>query len=179
MSSDLRRLLAPAWMALALQYGRFLVVGMAATAVHVSLYVGCVALLGMAPLLANAIGFALGVQVSYFGHGRWTFRDAEGSRLRFWIVSGVGFALNTLFVYGMFAGASDPSVKAWYKALTWLPFNLIASVLYFVFLVKLSKADEDCSKAAGGADKAGTNGALYVVLCVAMIAANWIAMFAA
>ena len=85
-------------MALALQYGRFLVVGMAATAVHVSLYVGCVALLGMAPLLANAIGFALGVQVSYFGHGRWTFRDAEGSRLRFWIVSGVGFALNTLFV---------------------------------------------------------------------------------
>lgn len=98
MSSDLRRLLAPAWMALALQYGRFLVVGMAATAVHVSLYVGCVALLDMAPLLANAIGFALGVQVSYFGHGRWTFRDAEGSRLRFWIVSGVGFALNTLFV---------------------------------------------------------------------------------
>ncbi len=91
----------------------------------------------------------------------------------------VAIALNTLFVYGMFAGASDPSVKAWYKALTWLPFNLIASVLYFVFLVKLSKADEDCSKAAGGADKAGTNGALYVVLCVAMIAANWIAMFAA
>lgn len=98
MSSDLRRLLAPAWIALALQYGRFLVVGMAATAVHVSLYVGCVALLGMVPLLANTIGFALGVQVSYFGHGRWTFRDAEGSRLRFWVVSGVGFALNTLFV---------------------------------------------------------------------------------
>lgn len=98
MSSDLRRLLAPAWIALALQYGRFLVVGMAATAVHVSLYVGCVALLGMVPLLANTIGFAFGVQVSYFGHGRWTFRDAEGSRLRFWVVSGVGFALNTLFV---------------------------------------------------------------------------------
>jgi hypothetical protein len=87
--------------------------------------------------------------------------------------------LNALFVYGMFASASDPSVKAWYKALSWLPFNVIASVLYFVFLVKLSKADEDCAKAAGGADKVGTHGALYVVLCVVMIAANWIAMFAA
>ena len=80
--------------------------------------------------------------------------------------------LNALFVYGMFAGASDPSVKAWFKALSWLPFNVIASVLYFVFMVKLSKV-------GGGADKAGGNGALYIVICLAMIAANWIAMFVA
>jgi hypothetical protein len=70
-------------------------------------------------------------------------------------------ALNVLFVYGMFAGASDPSVRGWFKALSWLPFNVIASALYFVFMVKLSKA------------------APYVVICLAMIAANWIAMFVA
>ena len=70
-------------------------------------------------------------------------------------------ALNALFVYGMFAGASDPEVRGWFKALSWLPFNVIASVLYFVFMVKLSKA------------------APYVVICLAMIAANWIAMFVA
>lgn len=69
--------------------------------------------------------------------------------------------LNALFVYGMFAGASDPSVRGWFKALSWLPFNVIASTLYFVFMVKLSKA------------------APYVVICLAMIAANWIAMFVA
>ncbi len=69
--------------------------------------------------------------------------------------------LNALFVYGMFAGASDPSVRGWFKALSWLPFNVIASALYFVFMVKLSKA------------------APYVVICLAMIAANWIAMFVA
>jgi hypothetical protein len=70
----------------------------------------------------------------------------------------------------MFAGASDPGVRGWFKALSWLPFNVIASVLYFVFMVKLSKAD---------GDKAATHGAFYVVICLAMIAANWIAMFVA
>ena len=70
-------------------------------------------------------------------------------------------ALNALFVYGMFAGASDPDVRGWFKALSWLPFNVIASALYFVLMVKLSKASP------------------YVVICLAMIAANWIAMFVA
>ncbi|MBP9916507.1 MAG: hypothetical protein KBF24_09895 [Thiobacillaceae bacterium] len=74
-------------------------------------------------------------------------------------------ALNALFVYGMFAGASDPEVRGWFKALSWLPFNVIASALYFVLMVKLSKT--------------GGHGALYAVICLAMIAANWIAFFAA
>ncbi len=91
----------------------------------------------------------------------------------------VAIAVNGLYLWGMMGLVQDPGGAIWAKVLTWLPFNLIASVLYFVFLVKLSKADEDAARAGGGADKAGTSGALYAVLCLAMIAVNWIAFFAA
>jgi hypothetical protein len=87
--------------------------------------------------------------------------------------------LNVLFVYGMMGSVKDPSTAAWTKALSWFPFNVIGSVLYLVLLRKLSQADADCAQAAGGADKAGTYGALYIALCIAMIIANWIALFAA
>jgi hypothetical protein len=85
--------------------------------------------------------------------------------------------VNVLFVYGMLAGASDPSVKSWYKALTWLPFNVIATVLYFVFLIKLTRTDQAVVQAAAVGDRSGMRGAFYSVLCLAMIAANWILMF--
>ena len=38
------------------------------------------------------------MQLSFFGHGRWTVREAAGSRSRFWVVALLGFALNSLFV---------------------------------------------------------------------------------
>ena len=92
------------WLAVGRQYGRFLVVGAIATLVHVLIYVAAVAVLGWSPLAANALGFAAGVQVSYFGHGRWTFRDSVGSPLRFWAVAGLGFVINSLFVQLVTAG---------------------------------------------------------------------------
>ena len=57
----LHSVLAAGWLALALQYGRFLMVGVAATAIHVLLYVAAVAMLGWPPLAAKALGFAAGV----------------------------------------------------------------------------------------------------------------------
>jgi putative flippase GtrA len=88
--------------ALGLQYGRFVLVGIGATAIHVLIYSGSIELLGAAPLLANALGFASGVNVSYVGHRRWTFRGtASGGRrslVRFWAVALFGFALNSAFV---------------------------------------------------------------------------------
>ena len=90
--------IAAGWIAFGLQYGRFLVVGAVATLVHILLYVAAVAMLDWSPLAANALGFAVGVQVSYFGHGRWTFRDSTGSPLRFWAVAMLGFLINSLFV---------------------------------------------------------------------------------
>ncbi len=87
--------------------------------------------------------------------------------------------LNVLFVYGMIGSVADPSVAAWTKALSWFPFAVIASALYLVLLTKLSRADADCARAAGRAGRAGSYKTRYVFLCVAMILANWVALFAA
>lgn len=89
---------------LLLQAGRFGVVGLGATLVHVLVYAGLIELLGIAPLLANTLGFATAVNVSFIGHRRWTFSDqrqgrAQRSLARFWVVSLFGFVLNTLFVW--------------------------------------------------------------------------------
>jgi uncharacterized protein (DUF983 family) len=88
-------------------------------------------------------------------------------------------AVNALFVYGMLGSMADANATIWYKALSWLPFNAIATALYLMFLVKLTKADEDCAMAVGSAEKAGTGGGFYAILCIAMIIANWWVMFAA
>lgn len=98
------RLSLPAWTAalgvLGLQFGRFAAVGVAATLVHVLVYSIAVALLDQAPQVGNTIGFAAGVNISYFGNRRWTFADrASASLARFWGVALFGFALNSLFVH--------------------------------------------------------------------------------
>lgn len=74
-------------------------------------------------------------------------------------------AVNALFVYGLLAGAPDPATKSLFKVLSWLPFNLIATALYYVFMVKLSRAE--------------TGTRLYSVVCAVMIVANWLIMIAA
>ncbi len=73
--------------------------------------------------------------------------------------------LNALFIYGLLAGTPDPTTKLLFKVLSWLPFNLIATALYYVFMVKLAKAE--------------TGTRFYAVLCGAMIVANWLIMLAA
>ncbi len=70
-------------------------------------------------------------------------------------------AVNVLFVGGIWSNATDPSVGAWTVALVWLPFNAIATVVYLVCMAKLAKA---------------RGGPVLILLCVAMIAANWILM---
>lgn len=73
-------------------------------------------------------------------------------------------AVNVLFVYGMLGNTADGTLGTWYKTLIWLPFNVIASVLYYVFMVKL---------------RPGAGGSMYALICLVMVAANWIAMFSA
>ncbi len=90
------------WM-LGLQYGRFVAVGLGATIVHVLVYASTIELLDLPPLLANTLGFAAGVNLSFVGHRRWTFRReapaaGQGSLLRFWTVALLGLAVNTAFV---------------------------------------------------------------------------------
>ena len=102
-SERLAHWLVPELRTASLQYGRFVVVGLGATLVHVAVYVATIELAGVAPLAANALGFATAVTISFLGHQHWTFRDAPGESgrnalLRFWGVALLGFLLNTLFV---------------------------------------------------------------------------------
>ena len=84
----------------------------------------------------------------------------EGLSARFSSWRGFFFAsiaVNLLFVYGMLAGMSDAAVSIWYKTLIWLPFNVIASVLYLAIMARLGNA----------------GWGVFRVLGAAMIVANW------
>lgn len=76
----------------------------------------------------------------------------------------VAVLVNALFVYGMAGAVADPNAAAWLKTLSWFPFNVIATVLYYAFMVKLGP---------------GAGGVAYRFLCVALIAVNWIALIVA
>jgi len=76
----------------------------------------------------------------------------------------VAVLVNVLFVYGMWGSVADPRAASWIKTLSWFPFNVIATVLYYAFMVKLGQ---------------GAGGAIYRLLCAALIAVNWIALIVA
>jgi hypothetical protein len=79
--------------------------------------------------------------------------------------------VNVLYLWGMMGLTRDPAAAVWAKTLAWLPFNLIATVLYYVFIIKLS--------GTGGFAVRSLAGAFFVALCLAMITLNWLAFFAA
>lgn len=85
------------------------------------------------------------------------FRDWRG-----FLLAAIG--VNLLFVYGMLGNVGDPSVRTWFKALVWLPFNAIATAVYLMIAVKLSKH---------------FGRAFYLILCLAMVVANWTVMLGA
>jgi putative flippase GtrA len=89
-----------------LQLGRFGIVGALATLTHALTFAAAIEALHARPLLANLLGFALALCVSFLGHLHWTFRaevgggqpDAPSMFLRFAIVALAGLALNSLIV---------------------------------------------------------------------------------
>ena len=72
--------------------------------------------------------------------------------------------LNLLFVYGMLGNVADPTVRTWFKALVWLPFNAIASAVYLILAVKLSR---------------GAGARFFRALCLFMAIGNWAVMWLA
>jgi len=81
-----------------IQLASFCAIGAAAAAAHFLGTLLCVERLHLAPLLANAGGYLLGLATSYAGQSRLTFRHARGGRepyAKFFITSLSGFALNT------------------------------------------------------------------------------------
>jgi putative flippase GtrA len=77
---------------------RFALVGIAATAVHVSAALVFAALVPVRGELANLFGFCCAVAVSYFGHSYYTFgvNTAHGFQMpRFAVLSGLGLLAST------------------------------------------------------------------------------------
>lgn len=78
------------------QLARFGVVGVAAMGVH-WVVVATIVPLGLTPLIANIIGFAMAFNVSYFGHRNWTFASTQAHATtlsRFLGVAIASFVLN-------------------------------------------------------------------------------------
>src|SRR5690606_37200772 len=82
------------------QIGWFVATGCAAALTHWLAAVLCVRELGLAPLLANLIGWLVAFCVSFLGHYHFTFRHQRGpwtrAALRFFLVSALGFAINEI-----------------------------------------------------------------------------------
>lgn len=84
-----------------LQLARFGVVGIAAMAVH-WLVVMALVPLGLRPLIANVVAFAIAFNVSYWGHRNWTFDSDASHRTTFWrffAVACASFVLNECLYY--------------------------------------------------------------------------------
>lgn len=82
------------------QIGWFVATGCAAALTHWLTAVLCVRELGLAPLLANLVGWLVAFGVSFLGHYHLTFRRQrrpwQAAALRFFLVSALGFAINEL-----------------------------------------------------------------------------------
>lgn len=84
---------------------RFIIAGGVVTGLAVAVYWILAAPFGVAPLLANLVGYVAAVVSGYLLHSRWSFRD-HGDRddpaargARFMVVSVISLALNSLWVW--------------------------------------------------------------------------------
>ncbi|OIO61437.1 MAG: hypothetical protein AUJ55_00135 [Proteobacteria bacterium CG1_02_64_396] len=84
-----------------LQLGRFSLVGVASTLIHLSIVVALVEWSGMDPVPANVIAYACAVLFGFVHNYRWTFRSTAPplhAFLRFALVGGVGLGNNWLLM---------------------------------------------------------------------------------
>lgn len=80
---------------------RFLSVGVVNTLVGLGVIYACMTLGGLGDVASNAMGYAVGLAVSYTLNKRWTFvhqGDAWRSLLRFLLVFAVAYAANLFIV---------------------------------------------------------------------------------
>lgn len=88
----------------------FGLVGVAATLTHYSIALLSHEVLGLHLYVANPVGYICAVGVSFFGHGRWTFRVDLGMGVfrRFVIVSITTFLASQAILVGLEAGLDLP-----------------------------------------------------------------------
>jgi putative flippase GtrA len=82
---------------------RFAIAGVGVTALSALVYLAAAMLAHLQPLRANLLSHLVGVAAGYAIHSRWSFRAGGGNEAamlgRFVAVSGVGLALNSLWVW--------------------------------------------------------------------------------
>jgi putative flippase GtrA len=86
---------------LQLEAYRFLVVGLLNTAVGLSVIFAAMGLFGFNDIAANAVGYAVGLTVSFIGNRHWTFRDngPKGATLaRFLLSFAFAYVVNLIVV---------------------------------------------------------------------------------
>lgn len=87
------------------QLFRYAITGGFVTALGIGVYLLAAGPFEIAPLLANVLAYAVCVAVGYVIHSRWSFRghgrrdNVARTTSRFFMVSMVSFALNSVFVW--------------------------------------------------------------------------------
>ena len=96
--------LSPDHRALLAQVLRYGITGGIVTAFGVSAYWVAVHYIAWPPLVSNVVAYLVSMALGYFMHARFSFRDTSGSASaaqggKFFVTSGISFALNSLFVW--------------------------------------------------------------------------------
>lgn len=87
------------------QLFRYALTGGFVTALGIGAYLVAATLFDVPPLLANVLAYAICVAVGYVIHSRWSFKghgrrdNVTRTTSRFFVVSLISFALNSLFVW--------------------------------------------------------------------------------
>ena len=87
-----------------LQLLRFLISGALVTALGVAVYALVALVLRWHPQVGNILAYVVAMATGYIMHSRWSFRDHGGTRdrgtkVRFFIVSLISYALNSFWVW--------------------------------------------------------------------------------
>jgi len=97
-----------------LQAGRFAIVGLVATAVHISILWVLINLFATQVFFANLTAFIIAFLVSFSGHYLWTFKSSlefYKAVIRFLLISLSGFLLNNIILITLLK-------KAWFSNTT-------------------------------------------------------------
>jgi putative flippase GtrA len=123
-----------------LEGAKFGGVGLAATAVHVTIFSALIEFWNIEPMKSNAIAFGLAFWISFFGHFYWTFAGGEDARrslgnagIRFLFVALTGFVLNSLVVYIVEHQLRLPYVYATFGMVFIVPLVLFLMSRYWAF----------------------------------------------
>jgi putative flippase GtrA len=103
------------WLAETATLYRFVIVGLAAAAVHIGFVWIFVAHSDIEPFVANFFGFSLAFATSFAGQYVWTFRSSRrlsSAILRFALLSILAFGVNNLLLWAVLQSESVPVATA-------------------------------------------------------------------